>query len=159
MRHIISLSDQHQCGIIVPWNKRHRRDSNPRRQSPVDIESTSDAVSTHLVGQVPALSAHQLMTFLLVTIHDCLLLEVLSDCFVGLVAMTPASHAGGRRFNPATKYFRHRKSSSLQTVTICHSANRCSETSPAEFVCYVVGDYQHGKFRRSILNDYYEVGA
>ena len=26
-------------------------------------------------------------------------------CFVGLVAMTPASHAGGRRFDPATKYF------------------------------------------------------
>ena len=25
--------------------------------------------------------------------------------FVGLVAMTPASHAGGRRFDPATKYF------------------------------------------------------
>ena len=24
--------------------------------------------------------------------------------FVGLVAMTPASHAGGRRFDPATKY-------------------------------------------------------
>ena len=26
-------------------------------------------------------------------------------CFVGLVAMTPASHAGGWRFDPATKYF------------------------------------------------------
>jgi hypothetical protein len=30
--------------------------------------------------------------------------QEMSTRFVGLMAMTPASHAGGRRFNPATKY-------------------------------------------------------